>query len=312
MSESGWRPWVGRMGAFVLGAVLLVATVLKALDPQAFADQMVAEGLTFGLPAMAAALVALAVEGALGLALVFGIRRTPVLVAASALVAFFLFLTGRSWWNAAHGVVAESCGCFGNLVQRTPAVAFWSDLAMLVPPLLLAWVGRERHPGLPSRRLAAATCGTAAVVLLAWRAPELPLDDVATRLRPGVEVATLCTGGDQPACLSDLVPELREGSWWVTLVDVESEPERWADALSAASAASEVPVVALTASPSDAVSAFTWQWGPTFALREGPPPLLRPLHRRLPRSFLTTDGRVVATTPGLPPVPPAVQGDLSR
>ena len=48
MSESRWRPLVGRAGAFVLGAVLLVATVAKAVDPQAFAEQMQLEGLTFG------------------------------------------------------------------------------------------------------------------------------------------------------------------------------------------------------------------------------------------------------------------------
>jgi uncharacterized membrane protein YphA (DoxX/SURF4 family) len=312
MSEGRWRPWVGRMGAFVLGAVLLVATVLKAFDPQAFAEQMRLEGLTFGMPPLVAALLALAIEGGIGLALLLGIRRVPVLLAASLLVVFFLFLTGRTWWNAEHGIVAESCGCFGNLVQRSPQAAFWSDLLMLVPPLLLAWVGRERGAALPRRRLLAAATGIAALVLLAWRAPELPLDDYATRLRPGVELASLCVGSDEPACVTDLFPELNEGSWWVTIVDVESEPQRWVDGLNAAAAASPTPVVALTASSSDAVGAFTWQWGPSFPLREAPAPMLRPLHRRLPRSFLTTDGRVVATAPGLPPVAPPAQGDSPR
>ena len=85
-----------------------------------------------------------------GSLLLLGVRRKWVLIPATLLVAFFLSLTGRAWWLAAHGQrdAAESCGCFGNLVQRTPAQAFWQDLALLVPALLLAWVGRERRPPL--------------------------------------------------------------------------------------------------------------------------------------------------------------------
>jgi uncharacterized membrane protein YphA (DoxX/SURF4 family) len=313
VSESRWRPWLGRAGAFVLGAVLLVATVAKAIDPQAFAEQMQVEGLTFGMPPLVAALLALAIEGALGLALVLGIRRWSVLGPAALLVAFFVFLNARSWWLAAHGAAPEgACGCFGNLVLRSPQAAFWQDLLLLVPPLLLAVVGREAGEPLPRRRMLAATAGVAALVLLAWRAPELPLDDVATRLRPGVELASLCAAGESPVCLADVVPELQGGRWWVTLVDVDDDPEQWVDALNAAGAGAATPVVALTASSSDAVRAFTWQWGPSFTLREAPAPLLRPLHRRLPRSFLTDEGRVVATTPGLPPVAAVAQGDLPR
>ena len=36
----------------------------------------------------------------------------------------------------AMAVGAESCGCFGDLITRTPAEAFWQDLVLLLPPLL--------------------------------------------------------------------------------------------------------------------------------------------------------------------------------
>jgi hypothetical protein len=48
---------------------------------------------------------------------------------------------------------------------------------------------------------------------------------------------------------------------------------------------------------------FFWKWGPTFKIVEAPAELLRPLYRRLPRSFAVQDGRVTATFPGLPPLP---------
>ena len=124
--------WLGTFGGAFLGIVLLVAVWAKALDPAAFVEQIHTEGLDgFLLPAQAVALIALALEAGLGLALVLGVRRKWVLVPATLLVAFFLFLTGRSWWLAAHGLRtdAASCGCFGNLVQRTPAEAFRQDAA---------------------------------------------------------------------------------------------------------------------------------------------------------------------------------------
>ena len=317
---AGWRAparrMAGRLGAVALGLVLLVATVAKALDPEALAAHLQAQGLTAGLPPLVAAVIALAIEGGLGLALLLGSRRPLVLGAAAAVVVFFLALNARAWWVAAHGGETDAaCGCFGNLVQRTPAQAFWQDLALLVPPLLLALFGRSRPRAKAWRdpRLLAAVAGAAAVALFAWRAPALPLDDVATRLRPGVHVGELCTGGETSVCLGDVAPELLEGRWQVALVDLE-RPEPWATELNRLADAGGTPLLALTASGSDEVAAFTWEWGPSYLLREAPPALLRPLHRRLPRSFVSEDGRVVATSSGPPATlpGPAQQGDPSR
>src|SRR3954452_13420126 len=160
--------WVGTFGGAFLACVLLFAVWAKAIDPSAFADQIRTEGLDFLLPAHAVALIALALEAGLGLLLLFGVRRKWVLIPATLLVAFFVSLTGRAWWLAAHGLrdAGESCGCFGNLVQRTPAQAFWQDLALLVPALLLAWGGRERRPPLfPPVRTAVAVVGALVAVI---------------------------------------------------------------------------------------------------------------------------------------------------
>ncbi|HEV8630854.1 MAG TPA: MauE/DoxX family redox-associated membrane protein [Thermoanaerobaculia bacterium] len=301
-SPGATKTWIGRAAAAALGLVLLVATVAKALDPQAFAEMLQGQGLTLGLPPLVAALLALALEGGLGLLLLLGVRRPWSLVAATLLVVTFVVLNGWDWWRAAHGAAMPAgCGCFGNLVQRSPAAAFWQDLALLLSLLLLARVGLPpRAASLPPRRLAAVGVGAAALVLLAWRAPELPLDDVATRLRPGIEVAKVCAGTTPRVCLTTVAPDLVRGRTWVTLVDLE-DAAHWADALNRFSSQSgNPPVLALAAaSPAD-VSAFTWQWGPSFPLHDAPAALLRPLYRRLPRSFLVEDGRVVRTLSGLP------------
>jgi len=56
----------------------------------------------------------------------------------------------------------------------------------------------------------------------------------------------------------------------------------------------------LTASPPEAVGAFRWSQVPIAEVREAPLGLLRPLYRRLPRSFEVVDGTVTATWTGLP------------
>jgi uncharacterized membrane protein YphA (DoxX/SURF4 family) len=300
-----WRVWLGTAGGVVLGVVLLVAAWAKALDPLAFAEQIQAEGLAvFGLSAGAVALIALALEVGLGLALVLGIRRPWVLIPATLLVAFFLFLTGRAYWRDLQGIAAPEaagCGCFGNLVQRTPAEAFWQDLALLVPPLLLAWTGRRRGRTFPPVRTALVAVLTLAALGFAWKAPDLPqLDDVATRLKPGVKLAELCAGeGSEAICLDTLAPELRQGEHLVVITPLslpESEMETVAAGLNTYVERSEGrPLTVLSSATPEEHFEFTFRYGPAFRLVEVPASLLRPLYRRPPRAFEVRDGVVTDT-----------------
>jgi uncharacterized membrane protein YphA (DoxX/SURF4 family) len=296
--------WLGTLGGVALGAVLLVAVYAKALDPAAFAGQIHAEGLDGFLPAPAMVLIALALEAGLGLALVLGVRRLWVLIPATLLVAFFLALTGRAWWLSAHGLrpADTSCGCFGNLVERTPAQAFVQDLLMLVPALLLAWIGRSREASFPKGRTAAAVAAAIGVALFAWKAPALPLDDLATRLKPGTEIASICAGADRDrVCLPTLAPDLKQGEHLVVIADLADPATGQAVSALNRLGQSGADVRMLSASTPEQHQAFFWQWGPAFQVVEAPPGLLRPLYRTLPRSFRVRDGKVVETFAGLPP-----------
>ncbi|HEX2644255.1 MAG TPA: MauE/DoxX family redox-associated membrane protein [Thermoanaerobaculia bacterium] len=308
-----WR--VGTIAGALLGLVLLVAAWAKAIDPLAFAGQIRTEKLDFLFSAETVALIAIALEVGLGLALLLGIRRLWVMVPATLLVVFFVFLTGRTYWLSAHGLLPEaaSCGCFGNLVQRSPAEAFWQDLLMLVPPLLMAFLGRDRRGRVfPPVRTAVVAAVTMAALLFAWKAPGLPLDNVATRLHPGVAVHDLCAGaGDQAVCLDGVASGLKQGNHLVVLANLD-DPEiaKIVERLNgyAESATSpESRVWLLSSSAPEMHRAFFWQWGPRFEVVEAPEPLLRPLYRRLPRSFRVENGQVVETFSGLPPAPPTPQ-----
>ena len=296
---------LGVAGGLVLGFVLLFAAFAKAIDPEAFAEQIVAEGISPVSLSFAVALVALALELGLGTALILNVRRLWVLLPTALLVVFSLFPPGKAWWNDTHGLgEASHCGCFGNLVDRTPAEAFWQDLLLMVPALVLCFFGRDEGTRQPWRRLALVAAVTVAGVALAVAAPGLPLDDMATRLKPGVRVAEICAGaGEERLCLDAVAPELESGRHLVVIADLE-DPELLAamPALNEMALAPDEPSPwILTASPPEALGVFRWTQAPAFEVREQPLSLLRPLYRSLPRSFEVVGGAVTATWPGLPP-----------
>jgi hypothetical protein len=296
----------GRVGGVALGLVLLVAAALKALDPATFGEEIVAQGVAFGLPPLVAALAALAVETAIGAALVLDLRSRALLGLATALVAFFLYLTGKMAWLAARGLADASaaCGCFGALVERTPQEAFVQDLLLLVPALALAWWGRPGATSGRGRRWAAVAAVTVVVAGFAAAAPRLPLDDLATRLRPGVAVGELCAGqGEARVCLDMLAPALGRGEHLVILADA-ADPGfgDLAGRLNAyVRAQGDPPVTVLADLTPEQRQALYWQVAPAFDLHEVPRALLRPLYRDLPRSFRLSDGVVTATWAGPPP-----------
>ena len=308
---TGWRWWLGSAAAVFLGALYLVAVWAKAIDPASFAEQITLEGLDVLVPAAAVAMVALVLEAALGVALLVNLRRLWVLVPTALLTLFFLALNARAWWLDARGLREDTagCGCFGNLMDRTPREAFVMDLVLLGVPTLLVFVGRPRGGRrFPPLRTTLVALAAVAALLLAWKAPELPLDDLATRLRPGTTVAEMCAGREaERICLDLLVPELAQGEHLVVLADLGDDAFTGAvDALNdyamAARMAGAAPLWVLAGGTPEEHRAFFWRYGPVFETREVPEALLAPLHRRLPRSFRLRDGTVTETWSGLPPL----------
>jgi len=305
---------LGAAGGTFLGAVFLVGLYAKAIDPDAFVETIQAEGLDFLVPAGIVAGLALGLEALLGLCLVFGLRHLRVLLPSAALVAFFVFLTARAY--ATHDPNAAlddaSCGCFGNLIQRSPAAAFWQDLLLLVPACVLAFLARTRAGGWHGRARYLTAAGlTVGILVFTWFAPDLPLDDVATRLKPGVLTSALCAGDETAdvggrVCLDDMVPELVEGEHVLVLADLD-DPALGAqiEALNTYTLDGEgdrPKLVLLCIATIDDVERFEFEQQPSFPVIEGFAAVLRPLYRRLPRSFLVRDGRVTQTWQGWPPL----------
>lgn len=130
-----WRQWLARGLEMIIGAILLLAGLLKAWEPMDFVRQITdykiitAPGI---VKPLAWAMIAL--ECGLGAALIAGYRRRQVLPLAMGLFVVFLGAVGWAWVSGA----TADCGCFGSWAKRTPAEAFAEDLLMLAA-LVVAW-----------------------------------------------------------------------------------------------------------------------------------------------------------------------------
>jgi hypothetical protein len=311
-----WTRIVGTLAGVFLGGVFLFAVYLKMFDPAEFAEAIRAQDLEFTLlgwsvSADLMAILALGLESAVGAALVLNLRRWWALIPTGALIAFFLFLLGRAYLLYTRGELSAttSCGCFGDLGDATPAEAFWRDVALLLPAYALCWLGRPRAP-FPVVRVLVVAVLALAVAAFAAKAPDLPLDDFATDLKPGLELEDLCVGeGDDRFCLlgDEGAPGLKEGRWIVILADLKDEAfadlvlERLDQLYELSGEGDILGIQLLHAGKSDDEYAFKFRSGePPLTYCPVPGPLLRPLYRTLPRTFVVVDGRVTRTFSGLP------------
>ena len=155
------------IGAMTLGAILVIATLGKMADPIVFVELIHNEGLDFLLSANTVALIALALETFLGLALLLGVRSIWIVAPSAGLVGFFIALTGWNYYLVltAQRDVAYDCGCFGVFLHRTAVQAFWQDLPMLLIPLILILLDRPAlwRPG-AHWKMSVSLAGTVAVL----------------------------------------------------------------------------------------------------------------------------------------------------
>lgn len=155
--------WAGRLMALCLGVMFLVSGGAKVVDLSSFVREFSAYGIITGQPlALVSAWGLLALELALGAALVAGWRLRHSLYAAAALM--LLFIVAVLWaWQAG---TTEDCGCFGSLVKRSPSEGLVEDLAILAV-IAISWLCVRKAPsdGSLPRFLVVVAAGLAGIFL---------------------------------------------------------------------------------------------------------------------------------------------------
>jgi uncharacterized membrane protein YphA (DoxX/SURF4 family) len=123
----GVKVWAPIVCAVLIGLVFILAAALKVYDPFSFYTQIrgyklvghgLGKALAFALPPM---------EMAMGLAAVLGFYRRYACMCICGLLIVFLIATGHAWATGS----TENCGCFGELLARSPKATFFEDLVFL-------------------------------------------------------------------------------------------------------------------------------------------------------------------------------------
>jgi uncharacterized protein YjeT (DUF2065 family) len=136
----GWRYRVSRFLAIAVGLVLLVAGVLKAVDPELFIRQIKAYGIIQERALlMVSAWGLIVLECGLGTALILLYRPRIVMPLTAFLFLIFTGVTGWAWLTGA----TQDCGCYGAWIQHTPGQAVIENLVLL-GTTVLAWMGCRR------------------------------------------------------------------------------------------------------------------------------------------------------------------------
>src|SRR5262245_15783194 len=156
----------------LVGLVFLGTGTLKALDSARFLQQLRRYRLLPSGWALPAALLFIAVECALGTALVLGLSRSLLPAAVLMLVAF----AALTAWATSTGRV-EDCGCYGGLVMLTPAQSIALD-GVYVALLAVAWYRAPGDPGAIGALWWIVAAVFAAAGVASWRSLRAPLVDL--------------------------------------------------------------------------------------------------------------------------------------
>ncbi|MCM3869871.1 MAG: hypothetical protein ND895_04090 [Pyrinomonadaceae bacterium] len=292
-TTSRWRPICARFLETVIGVVLLLAGLLKAYEPVSFAQQ-ISEYEILTAPALVKALAwtLIAVECALGAALITGLRRRWTIPAAAVLLLTFIGAVGWAWWSGA----IEHCGCFGSWAQRTPAQALAEDVSMLTA-IVGAWFLYRSEP-LNYRRV---RLGAVAVALLAGISMTVVASNSARQSNNPLVRLQAQTKQPSPfdnLSVAGLPLKLAEGNRLVALINTGCQHcQASVPALNQVVSQKDKlpPLVALCPDSAQEVELFRQEFGAQFPVgRVSYDDFTRLFERgKPPRIFLLRDGAVV-------------------
>ncbi len=284
----------------IVGIVLLVAGTLKGFDPNAFAEEIASYGITPESWSIFLAWSLVIGEWMLGLALVINLWPRITILSAITLMLLFIAVTAYAWLQGS----ASACGCFGNLVNRSHEEVLVEDmffLVMLLFALPVLWHSRQEAP--IWKPVTTIGGGVIAALLLVFHMA-LPVDDIATNLKPGAVFNSWPVEG--------LHVNMNDGEHLIVLFSLETESE--GDVINRVNALTEdeaIPtVIALTIDGPETLGALRFSSGLAAQLGAIEPRFARSLYRQLPRTFLLDNGEVTFVWNGIPP-PAEVKSILS-
>ena len=279
-----------RLLQIAVACVVLLAAVLKAFDPLAFAEQIRLYGI---FPSLADLASWCFIIGEVVLAGALLVNLFPRITGASALVlmAFFIGITAYGMIVGLEG----NCGCFGSLVHRGPEQVIVEDaLMMLAIIFALLVLGGEKRKSAVWKMIVVVLLAGASVFTTVF-AYQLPVDSYATSLRPGTELDSWPVEG--------LNRDLTRGTHVIFLFSSKA-PDVQTDVtmMNAVAQTEGIPsAIGLLTEGTAAVTEVMFQYGTAFPVGALDPRFARKLYRTLPRTCVLHEGTVVEVWSRIPP-----------
>jgi len=278
MPRSGVGTALGTLARVALGAILLVAALVKTGDPSLFVEQIRDYDITPASWAPMLAHVFLLIETALGVALIIGWRPRLTIPAAGGLLVLFMLSIAAAWSRGYTG----SCGCFGSHgLFSGPGGALIEDTGFLALAVIAFLTVRHRAGNAAWQR---GLVGLAALfgIVAPLVAPSLPIDCMVTDASAGTAFDDIVVEGYDG--------DVHHGAHLVALLDPYGAPSAAAVEALNALAGADLHVLGIVQGTNDDLVAFMLEQGATFDLGHAPEAALRRFYRRLPVFLELRDG----------------------
>jgi hypothetical protein len=264
----------------LVGLVFLVTGALKALDSARFRDQILRYRLLPYAWVQPAAVLFIAFECTLGIALMLGVS-VWLLPFAALVLAGFAALTA---WGTSSGRV-DDCGCYGGLVLLTPAQSLALDGVYLALLAAAWWLAPAEMiaPGLWKWGVIAALL--IASIVAAWRSLQKPLVDLAL-LRVGRTF--------RRRWLKHYARDVTQGAHFVVFLSRDCPYcKRWVPLLNVIEVQPDLPsVVAVMSLEGEELRGFLSEHLITFPVTHMPQSLVSLMVNAYPTAALLDNGRV--------------------
>lgn len=127
----------------LVGGLFIFSGLIKAIDPLGTAykmeDYFHVWGTEFMVPfATTLAVLMIAFEVILGVALLLGYMRNLTVIGLLGIIVFFTFLTGYTWITGEP----KECGCFGDAIPLSSGTSFLKDIILSILIVIL-FLGRK-------------------------------------------------------------------------------------------------------------------------------------------------------------------------
>ncbi len=280
---------IARIIQFIIAGVFIVAALSKALDPPAFVDQIAAYGI-FPQLAPFGAWFFIVFECILAGMLLVNLYPRIGQTASAGLLLMFSGVTAYAVFTGA----LSNCGCFGNIMPRTPEQTLVEDLIMvaaLVFSTAVTWK-RKTSAGIP-KYIFTGALGVAGALVGVFHL-SIPADDLATQLKPGSHFTAWPVEG--------LYDSLNTGTHVVFLFSLEMEnaDKRIQRMNEIAQSKGIESAIGLITDGSGQLTTLMFQYGASFPAGAIEPRFARNLYRKLPRTFILKNGKVAETWSEIP------------